>query len=192
MKTTNQPSPRHGEASFILHSESGLGHDASADLTAEADHRISAPKDSISLTTGNGLKTANTTSGANKESGADDISQKVKLEDFSDILKDTRSAFFTPDSPTYEPIIVLDESKEEEDAEKDKDTEDTSKEEMEQGKAKAEVALMKAKPSYPDINYLSASVAEVPSSSALQVLRRLGRTLGWSFSSARLKFQAER
>ncbi|GJU26032.1 hypothetical protein Tco_1164653 [Tanacetum coccineum] len=113
-------------ASFILHSESGLGHDASADLTAEADHRISAPKDSISLTTGNGLKTANTTSGANKESGADDISQKVKLEDFSDILKDTRSAFFTPDSPTYEPIIVLDESKEEEDAKKDKDTEDTS------------------------------------------------------------------
>nr|GEV73729.1 uncharacterized mitochondrial protein AtMg00810-like [Tanacetum cinerariifolium] len=31
-----------------------------------------------------------------------------RLEDLADILKDTRSAFFTPDSPTYEPIIVSD------------------------------------------------------------------------------------
>ncbi|GJY91867.1 hypothetical protein Tco_0507649 [Tanacetum coccineum] len=75
---------------------------------------------------GDGLKTAHTTSGANEESRVDDISQKVKLEDLSDILKDTRSAFFTPDSPTNKPIIVSDESKEEENAEKDKDTEDTS------------------------------------------------------------------
>ncbi|GKC43382.1 hypothetical protein Tco_1061104, partial [Tanacetum coccineum] len=49
-----------------------------------------------------------------------------RLEDLSDILKDTRSAFFTPDSPTDEPIIVLDESEEKENAENDKDTEDTS------------------------------------------------------------------
>ncbi|GKG21613.1 hypothetical protein Tco_0384208, partial [Tanacetum coccineum] len=59
-------------------------------------------------------------------SRADDISQKVKLEDLSDILKDTRSAFFTPDPLTDKPIIVLDESEEEEDAKKDNDTEDTS------------------------------------------------------------------
>ncbi|GKE37777.1 hypothetical protein Tco_1461182 [Tanacetum coccineum] len=131
---------------------------------------------------GDGLKTAHTTSGENEESRADDISQKVKLEDLLDILKDTRSAFFTPDSPTDEPIIVLDESKEEVDAEKNKDTDDTSvppppylklaqiqelmtqvyllqsqKEELEQAKAKskAEVASMKAKPSYLDINQLT-------------------------------------
>ncbi|GJW84559.1 hypothetical protein Tco_0157704 [Tanacetum coccineum] len=63
----------------------------------------------------------------------------ISLEDLSDILKDTRSAFFTPDSPTDEPIIVLD------------------KEELEQAKVKAEaeVASMKAKPSYPDINQLT-------------------------------------
>ncbi|GJR07198.1 hypothetical protein Tco_0530182 [Tanacetum coccineum] len=72
-----------------------------------------------------GLKTTHTTSSANKESRADDISQKVKLEDLSNFLKDTRSAFFTPDSPTDEPIIILDESEEEENAESDKDTEDT-------------------------------------------------------------------
>ncbi|GKC57910.1 hypothetical protein Tco_1085508 [Tanacetum coccineum] len=104
--------------------------------------------------------------GANKESRADDISLKVKLEDLSDILKDTRSAFFTPDSPPDEPIIVSDESEEEEEVAKDKDTKATShdvhllqyqKEELEhvKAKAKAEVSSMKAKPSYPDIHQLT-------------------------------------
>ncbi|GKC92189.1 hypothetical protein Tco_1157631 [Tanacetum coccineum] len=125
---------------------------------------ISAPKDSISQQQGMDEGTKNysfdhTLAGENKEFRADDISRKVKLEDLSDILKDTRSDFFTPDSLPYEPIIVLDESEEEEDAAKDKDTEDTlsQKEELEQAKAKAEaeVVSMKAKPSYPDINQLT-------------------------------------
>ncbi|GJY32966.1 hypothetical protein Tco_0417435 [Tanacetum coccineum] len=64
--------------------------------------------------TGVGLKTAHTNSGASKKSGDDQISKKIKLEDLSNLLKDTRSAFFTPDSPTDEPIIILDESEEEE------------------------------------------------------------------------------
>ncbi|GJT57615.1 putative reverse transcriptase domain-containing protein [Tanacetum coccineum] len=72
-----------------------------------------------------GLKTTHTDSGANEESKADDISLKVKLEDLS-ILKDTRSAFFTPDSPPDEPIIISDESEEEEEVAKDKDTKSTS------------------------------------------------------------------
>ncbi|GJV59319.1 hypothetical protein Tco_1465419 [Tanacetum coccineum] len=75
---------------------------------------------------GDGLKTAHTNSGANEESRADDISLKVKLKDLSDILKDTRSAFFTPDSPPDEPIIISDESEEEEEVAKYKDTEATS------------------------------------------------------------------
>ncbi|GKE18418.1 hypothetical protein Tco_1425995 [Tanacetum coccineum] len=74
---------------------------------------------------GDGLKTTHTTSSANKESGADEISQKVKLEDLSNILKETRSAFFTLDSPTDKPIIVSDESEEEENVENDKNTKDT-------------------------------------------------------------------
>ncbi|GKA61765.1 hypothetical protein Tco_0761284 [Tanacetum coccineum] len=69
---------------------------------------------------GDGLKTAHTDSSANKESKADDISLKVKLKDLSNILKDTRSAFFSPDSPSDEPIIVSDESEEEEEVAKDK------------------------------------------------------------------------
>ncbi|GJS38802.1 retrovirus-related pol polyprotein from transposon TNT 1-94 [Tanacetum coccineum] len=108
-----------------------------------------------------GLKIAHTDSGTNEESRSDDISLKVKLQDLSDILKDTRSAFFTLDSPTDEPIIISDESEEENGVSKDNDTEATShdkledtSEELEQAKAKAkaEVASMKAKPSYPDIN----------------------------------------
>ncbi|GKA77594.1 hypothetical protein Tco_0784055 [Tanacetum coccineum] len=67
-----------------------------------------------------------TDSGANEESRADDISLKEKLEDYSDILKDTSSAFFNPDSLPDEPIIISDESKEEEEATKDKDTKATS------------------------------------------------------------------
>ncbi|GKE90310.1 hypothetical protein Tco_1567785, partial [Tanacetum coccineum] len=53
----------------------------------------------------------------------DDISKKIKLEDLSEFLKDTKSAFFTSDSPQDEPIIVTDES-EKEDADKE-ETRDT-------------------------------------------------------------------
>ncbi|GJT28010.1 hypothetical protein Tco_0908285, partial [Tanacetum coccineum] len=178
------------------HPQLSSGHDASADSTAEADPGISAPNDSISQkqgmdegtknysfdhiftrsnpsvlvdktkSAGDGLKNAHPDSGANEESRADDISLKVKLEDLSDILKDTRYAFFTIDSPPDEPIIVSDESEKEEEVAKDKDTKATfhdvhllqsQKEESEQAKAKAEaeVASMKAKPSYPDINQLT-------------------------------------
>ncbi|GJQ89051.1 hypothetical protein Tco_0000190 [Tanacetum coccineum] len=75
---------------------------------------------------GDGLKTAHTDSGANEESRVDDISLKVKLEDLSDILKDIISSFFTPDSPPDEPIIISDESEEEEEVAKDKVTKATS------------------------------------------------------------------
>ncbi|GJZ46874.1 hypothetical protein Tco_0600706 [Tanacetum coccineum] len=112
---------------------------------------------------GDGLKTAHTDSSTNEESRADDISKKIKLEDLSEFLKDTRYAFFTPDSPQDDPIIVTDESEEgEADKEDTHDTshdmpEDTSKDELEQQKAtaKAEVALLKTRSSYPDVNQLT-------------------------------------
>nr|GEV80358.1 hypothetical protein [Tanacetum cinerariifolium] len=63
-------------------------------------------------------------SGINKESRADEISKKIKLNDLSDLLKDTRSAFFTSDSSQDEPIIISNESEKEE-VEKD-DTHATS------------------------------------------------------------------
>ncbi|GKA92544.1 hypothetical protein Tco_0814469, partial [Tanacetum coccineum] len=117
--------------SFRATSEEGAhpllcsGHDASANSTAEVDPKSFAPSDSIPSQQ-DGLKTANTNSGINEESIADEISKKIKLEDLSDLLKDTRSAFFTPDSPQDEPIIILDESEAEEEVDKDKDTHATS------------------------------------------------------------------
>ncbi|GJW26417.1 zinc finger, CCHC-type containing protein [Tanacetum coccineum] len=136
----NQPEITAGSAQ---HSNKGSQrHDASVDSKAEADPGNSAPNDSIpaqqdqTKSAGDGLKIAHTD---------------------SDLLKDTRYAFFTLDSPQDEPIIVLDETEEEE-VEKD-DTHATShdKDELEQQKAKAEaeVTLLKAMPSYPDINQLT-------------------------------------
>ncbi|GKD58173.1 hypothetical protein Tco_1295682 [Tanacetum coccineum] len=82
------------------------------------DHTFAGSNPSVLVdktkSAGDGLKTAHTASGASKKSKADEISKKIKMEDLSDLLKDTRSAFFTPDSPIDEPIIVSDESKEEE------------------------------------------------------------------------------
>nr|GEW35626.1 retrovirus-related Pol polyprotein from transposon TNT 1-94 [Tanacetum cinerariifolium] len=114
-------------------------HDVSADSIAEANHGPSTPNGSIppqqgmdegtkstsydhiftgsnpnvlvdkTKSVGDGLKTVRTESGASKELGADEISKKIKLKDLENLLKDTRSTFFTPDSPPDEPINVSDE-----------------------------------------------------------------------------------
>ncbi|GJU33009.1 hypothetical protein Tco_1176598 [Tanacetum coccineum] len=91
------------------------------------------------------------------------------LRSYPNVLVDkTKSAgdgFKTAHTDLDEPIIISDESEEEEEVANDKYTdatfhdvpEDTSKEELEQAKAKAEagVASLKAKPSYPNINQLT-------------------------------------
>nr|GEW08046.1 retrovirus-related Pol polyprotein from transposon TNT 1-94 [Tanacetum cinerariifolium] len=130
-----------------------------------------------------GLKTAHTELGSNEESRADDLSKKIKLEDLSEFLKDTRSVFFTSDSPQDEPIIVTNESEEEEVDKRDTHDvlEDTTipspspklaqiqelmtqvqlllsqKDELKQqkAKAKAKIASLKARPYYPDIKQLT-------------------------------------
>nr|GEU31670.1 uncharacterized mitochondrial protein AtMg00810-like [Tanacetum cinerariifolium] len=121
----------HKEAQQAAGGPTSLGatrHDASTDSTAKADLGLSALNDSIPAQqdqtkfAGDRLKTAHTDSGTNEESRAVDISKKIKLEDLFDLLKDTRSAFFTLDSPQDEPIIILDESQEEQEVIKDKDT----------------------------------------------------------------------
>ncbi|GJS33011.1 retrovirus-related pol polyprotein from transposon TNT 1-94 [Tanacetum coccineum] len=61
---------------------------------------------------GDGLKITHTDLGTNEESRSDEISKKINLEDLSDLMQDTRSAFLTPDSSQDEPIIVSDESEE--------------------------------------------------------------------------------
>nr|GEV09692.1 hypothetical protein [Tanacetum cinerariifolium] len=112
------------------HPQLNSGHDASADATTEADPGNFTPNDSIpaqqdqTKSTRDGLKTAHANSGTKEESRDDEISKKIKLEDLSDLLKDTSYAFLTPDSLQDEPIIVSDESEKEE-VEKD-DTHATS------------------------------------------------------------------
>ncbi|GJW42808.1 hypothetical protein Tco_0071607 [Tanacetum coccineum] len=109
-----------------------------------------------------GLKTAHTDSGTNKESRANDILKKIKLEDLSEFLKDTRSAFFTPDSPQDDPIIVTDKS-EEEDADKDdthapshNEPEDTSVPPSPSLKlAQIQELMAQATHSYPNISQLT-------------------------------------
>nr|GEW25891.1 hypothetical protein [Tanacetum cinerariifolium] len=132
------------------------GYDALADSTVEADLGLSTPNDSMPCQQGtdegttnytpdhifawknpsvlidqtksseDGLKTAHTYLGANKESGATETSTKVKMEDLSQFMYDTRSTFLAPNSSTNEPIIVSDESDAEEDADTNTGTYDTS------------------------------------------------------------------
>ncbi|GJV43438.1 hypothetical protein Tco_1427974 [Tanacetum coccineum] len=107
------------------------GCDALADSIAEVDPGKCKPNDSIpsqqdkTKSGGDGLKTGHTDLGTNEESRSDEISKKIKLEDLSDLMKDTRSAFFTPDSLHDEPIIISDESEDVE-TKKDEDTLATS------------------------------------------------------------------
>nr|GEX88103.1 hypothetical protein [Tanacetum cinerariifolium] len=106
---------------------------------------------------GDGLKTTHIDSGINEESRADEISKKIKLEDLSNLLNDTRSTFFTPDSLQDEHFnptssiskigsnssvngsgsitLVLDDALE-----------------QQKEKVEAEVASLKARPSYSDLN----------------------------------------
>nr|GEY28763.1 hypothetical protein [Tanacetum cinerariifolium] len=148
------------------------GRGALADSTAEVDPGISAPLDSIpqkqdkTKSAGDGLKTAHTNSCTNEESRSNEISKTMKLEDLSNLIQDVRSDFIDTDSLENEPIIVTDESEEEE-AERYKDThatshnepEDTSLEQQkEKAKAEAEVAFLKAQPFY-----LPTELKELPS-----------------------------
>ncbi|GJZ95020.1 retrovirus-related pol polyprotein from transposon TNT 1-94 [Tanacetum coccineum] len=123
------------KAQAILTSLITCGHDASANSTTEDDPRLSAPNDSIPS------------------------QQENQAGGLSDLLKDIRSAFFTPDSLQDEPIIVSDKSEEEKEVSKEKDTHASSydKDELEQQKEKAEakVASLNAKTSFPNINQLT-------------------------------------
>ncbi|GJR38578.1 hypothetical protein Tco_1214262 [Tanacetum coccineum] len=75
--------------------------DVSKDFTT--DPRISAPRDSIPQQ-----------QGTNEESRSDEISKIIKLDDLSNLMRDVRSHFIYTDPLEDEPIIVTDESEEEE------------------------------------------------------------------------------
>ncbi|GJU52479.1 hypothetical protein Tco_1226193 [Tanacetum coccineum] len=112
--------------------QAARGCDTSVDSTTKADPGKSAPRTNPSIlvdkakSTGNGLKTAHTNLGTNEESISGEISKKIKLEDLSNLMQDTRSTFFIPDSPQDEPIIIISDESQKEETERYEDTHATS------------------------------------------------------------------
>ncbi|GJS19365.1 hypothetical protein Tco_0447997 [Tanacetum coccineum] len=141
--------------STTFHSDSASGYDALVDSTAKVDPEKPAPNDFIPQQQGmnegtkntssdhvflgtdpsvlvdqtqsvrDGLKTTHTSSGTNKESRNGETSSKMKLEDLSQFMHDTRSDSLAPNS-LDEPIIVSDVSDAEEDAEANTSTHDAA------------------------------------------------------------------
>ncbi|GKC79747.1 hypothetical protein Tco_1130521, partial [Tanacetum coccineum] len=137
MSTSNLNNPIYS-ASFIIHSESALGCDASVDSTAEANPGFSASSNFIE---------------------EEESSSTIKLEDLAKLVSHVQPSFKDLDSPKDDPVIVVDE-----DGETKKDEvhptpnakiEDTShKLELEKNKAEAEATLLKAQPSFPNVEQL--------------------------------------
>nr|GEU45747.1 hypothetical protein [Tanacetum cinerariifolium] len=102
---------------------------------------------------GDGLKTAHTTSGANEESRADDISQKMRVKRKRMLKKINTKDTSVPPTPSPKSAQI-------QELIAQIHLVQSQKEELEQAKEKAEgeVASMKAKPSYPDINQLTELV----------------------------------
>nr|GFA41830.1 hypothetical protein [Tanacetum cinerariifolium] len=160
--------------SFIIHSESALGRDASANSTAKADPGKSDPHDSIP-----------------QQQGRDKRSKNYTLDhifaDLSKLVENIPTDFMNLESLEDDSIIVVDESKYEEDKDEgihvdsDVETEDTlvpkppsrsiqlkelidqvlilqsqkRKLELEKNKVEAEVALLSAQPSFLDVTRLT-------------------------------------
>ncbi|GKB00771.1 hypothetical protein Tco_0828764, partial [Tanacetum coccineum] len=163
-------------ASFIVHSEFASGCDASADSIAKADPRLSAPSDFVPQQHGMNEGTKNTSydylsAGIDLHVLADktkSVKEKeafntIKLEDLAKLVLHVQPSFKDLDSPEDDPVIIVDDSDEDEETQKDKvhhttnaETEDTlHKLELEKNKAKAEAALFKAQPFFPNVEQLN-------------------------------------
>ncbi|GJV81742.1 hypothetical protein Tco_1517612 [Tanacetum coccineum] len=89
----------------------------------------------------------------------EETSYAIKLEDLAKLVSYVQPSFKDLDSPKDDPVIVVDDSNEDEDDEvhatKNVETEDTlHKLELEKKKAEAEAALLKAQPSFPNVEQL--------------------------------------
>ncbi|GKA61033.1 hypothetical protein Tco_0760440 [Tanacetum coccineum] len=136
------------KASFIIHSESASGCDASADSIAEADPRLSAPNDSIPQQQGMDEGTKNTSYYHIFAVEEEEASSTIKLEDLAKLVSNVEPSFKDLDSPEDDHVIVVDDS--------DEDKEDESqKHKLELEKNKAEVALLKSQTSFPNVEQLN-------------------------------------
>ncbi|GJY05904.1 hypothetical protein Tco_0371844 [Tanacetum coccineum] len=153
--------------SFIIHSESALGNDALAASTAEADSGNSAPSTSPHVladqtkSVSEGLETILTQpiTGKGASSVASQIEEEtsstIKLEDLAKLVARVQPSFKDLDSPEDDPVIVVNVSDEDVDYEvyAIKNSQ-KYKLELEKNKAEAEAALLKAQPSFPNVEQL--------------------------------------
>ncbi|GJY06369.1 hypothetical protein Tco_0373423, partial [Tanacetum coccineum] len=114
-------------SSFIIHSESASRNDASAVSIAEADPKKSAPGDFIPQQQGMN----NTSYDHLFAVEEDETSRTIKLQDLSRLESSVQPSFKDLDSPKDDPIIVVDDSDEDEEANevhatRNAKTEDTS------------------------------------------------------------------
>ncbi|GJT24260.1 hypothetical protein Tco_0894197 [Tanacetum coccineum] len=152
-------------ASYIFHSESASGNDASVDFTAEVDPKISAPNDFVphqqdpdkgskNYALDHTFALTNPSVLIDKTKSARDGSQIAHI--VSGTKVDTRSAFMDDEDHEDEPFIAPKKSSNEH-AARNKDTHAEPKStslEQDKAKAAAEIATLKAQFVFPNINQL--------------------------------------
>ncbi|GKB30838.1 hypothetical protein Tco_0870239 [Tanacetum coccineum] len=161
-------------ASFIIHSKSASGVDASVVSTAEVDPGKSSSSNFIPQQQGMNEGTKNTSydhlfvgtdphvlGDKTQSVEEDEASRTIKLEDLVKLVSSVQPSFKDLDSPEDDPIIIVDDSDEDKEAEEvhattNVETKDTShKLELEKNKAEAEAALLKAQPSFPNVGHVN-------------------------------------
>ncbi|GKB81065.1 hypothetical protein Tco_0947960 [Tanacetum coccineum] len=155
MSASNLNKPIYS-SSFIVHSESASGYDASADSTAEADPGLSAPSDFIPQQQGMNEGTKITSFDHSILVEEEEDSSIIKLEDLAKLVSHVQPRFKDLDLPKDDHVIVVDDSDEREDDEIHT-TENSQKHKLklEKNKAEAGVALLKSQAFFPNVEQLN-------------------------------------
>ncbi|GJY71638.1 hypothetical protein Tco_0475341 [Tanacetum coccineum] len=134
--------------SFIIYSESASGNDASAASTAEADP---APGDFVPQQQGMNEGTKN----ISYDHLFAETSYTIKLEDLAKLVSHVQPSFKDLNSPEDDHVIVVNDSDEDKDDEVHA-TENSQKYklELEKNNVEAEAALLKAQPSFSNVEQL--------------------------------------
>nr|GEW67825.1 ribonuclease H-like domain-containing protein [Tanacetum cinerariifolium] len=176
--SSKQPSVSSKEAT----KESASGNDASAASTAEVDPGNSAPNQTKSIS--KGLETVLTLpiTGKGASSVASQIEEEtfsiIKLEDLAKLVSHVQPSFKYLDSPEDDLVIVVDDSDEDKDDEvhafENVGTEDTLSQKyklkLENNKAEAEATLLKAQPSFPNVEQLKELLVKSLKTKFLNIL----------------------
>nr|GEX19487.1 hypothetical protein [Tanacetum cinerariifolium] len=132
--------------SFIIHSKSASGNDASAVSIGEVNLGNSAPSDFVPQQHAQFARQVK-----------EEASRTIKLEDLAKLVSNVQPSFKNLDSPEDDPIIIIESDAKGDDrihATKNVETEYTLHK-LELEKNKAEAALLKAQPFFPNVEHLN-------------------------------------